>query len=109
MYLAHIRSDLAYALSVVCQFMHNLDEQHMNVVIHILRYLKSALGKGIIVSKNTIKQNIEVCTNADWVGAVDDMRSTSEYFTFVGGELSHGEARNKTLLQDLVQKLSIKE
>ena len=47
MYLAHTRPDLAYALSIVSQFMHNPGEQHMNAVMHILRYLKSALGKGI--------------------------------------------------------------
>ena len=39
MYLAHTRLDLAYALSIVSQFMHNLGEQHMNVVMRILRYL----------------------------------------------------------------------
>ena len=30
MYLAHTRPDLAYALSIVSQFMHNPGEQHMN-------------------------------------------------------------------------------
>ncbi|RVW22589.1 Retrovirus-related Pol polyprotein from transposon RE2 [Vitis vinifera] len=56
MYLAHTRPDLAYALSVVSQYMHNPGEQHMNAVMRIL-------------------------------SAVDDKRSTSGYFTFVGGNL----------------------
>ena len=51
MYLAHTRSDLAYALSVVSQFMQNPEEQHMNAVMRILRYLNSALGKGILFNK----------------------------------------------------------
>ncbi|RVW14000.1 Retrovirus-related Pol polyprotein from transposon TNT 1-94 [Vitis vinifera] len=51
MYLAHTRPDLAYALSVVSQYMHNPGEQHMNAVM------------------------------------LDDRRSTSGYFTFVGGNL----------------------
>ena len=42
MYLVHTRPDLAYALSIVSQFMHNPGEQHMNAVMRILRYLKSA-------------------------------------------------------------------
>ncbi|RVW92303.1 Retrovirus-related Pol polyprotein from transposon TNT 1-94 [Vitis vinifera] len=52
MYLAHTRPDLAYALSVVSQYMHNLGEQHMNAVMRILRYLKNAHGKGILFTKN---------------------------------------------------------
>ena len=45
MYLAHITLDLAYAPSIINQFMHNLREQYMNVVMCILKYLKAALGK----------------------------------------------------------------
>ncbi|WJZ92322.1 hypothetical protein VitviT2T_011324 [Vitis vinifera] len=87
MYLAHTRPDLAYALSVVSQYMHNPGEQHMNAVMRILRYLKNAPGKGILFAKNVDHQSIEVYTNADWTGVVDDRRSTSSYFTFVGGNL----------------------
>lgn len=81
MYLAHTRPDLAYALSVVSQFMHNPGEQHMNVVMCILRYLKSAPGKGILFTKNGNNQSVSVYTDADWAGSIDDRRSTSGYFT----------------------------
>ncbi|PNX83829.1 beta-galactosidase [Trifolium pratense] len=87
MYLAHTRPDLAYALSIVSQFMHNPCEQHMNAVMHILRYLKSAPGKGILFTKNEKHEDIDVYTDADWAGALDDRRSTSGYFSFVGGNL----------------------
>ena len=36
MYLAHTRPDLAYALSVVSQYMHDPREQHMNAMMRIL-------------------------------------------------------------------------
>ena len=52
MYIAHTRPDLAYALSIVSQFMHNPGEQHMNVVMRILRYLKSTPGKGILFTSS---------------------------------------------------------
>jgi hypothetical protein len=87
MYLAHTRPDLAYALSVISQFMHNPGEQHMNAIMHILRYLKSSPGKGILFHKNEDHQRVDAYTDADWAGAVDDRRSTSGYFTFVGGNL----------------------
>ena len=87
MYLAHTRPDLAYALSIVSQFMHNPGEQHMNAVMRILRYLKSAPGNGILFTKNVDYQSVNAYSDVDWAGAIDDKRSTSRYFTFVGGNL----------------------
>ena len=87
MYLAHTRLDLAYALSIVSQFMHNLGEQHMNAVMRILRYIKSAPGKGILFTKNVDCQSVDAYSDADCVRAIDDRRSTLGYFTFVGGNL----------------------
>ena len=87
MYLAKTRPDLAYALSIVSQFMHNPREQHMNAVMHILRYLKSAPRKEILFTKNVDCQSVDAYTDSDWAGAIDDRQSTSGYFTFVGGNL----------------------
>ena len=91
MYLAHTRLDLAYALSIVSQFMHNPREQHMNAVMCILRYLKSAPGKGILFTKNVDCQSVDAYSIANWAGAIDDRRSSSGYFTFVGGNLVKAE------------------
>ena len=91
MYLAHTRPDLAYALSVVSQYMHNPGEQHMNAVMHILRYLKNAIGKGILFIKN-------VDADVDWAGVVDDRRSTCGYFTFVGGNLVTWKSKKQNVV-----------
>ncbi|RVW89668.1 Retrovirus-related Pol polyprotein from transposon RE1 [Vitis vinifera] len=93
-----IEEDLAYALSVVSQYMHNLREQHMNAVMRILRYLKNAPGKGILITKNVDHQSIEVYTDADWAGAVDDRRSTSGYFTFVCGNLVTWKSKKQNVV-----------
>lgn len=85
MYLAHTRPDIAYALSVVSQFMHNPREKHMNAVMRILSYLKAAPGKGILFTKDDNYLKIRGYTDVDWAGDVGDRRSTSGYFTFVGG------------------------
>ncbi|RVW81567.1 Retrovirus-related Pol polyprotein from transposon RE2 [Vitis vinifera] len=94
----HTRPDLAYALSVVSQYMHNPGEQHMNAVMRILRYLKNAPGKGILFAKNVDHQSIEVYTDADWAGAMDDRRSTSGYFTFVGGNLVTWKSKKQNVV-----------
>jgi hypothetical protein len=85
-YLSHTRPDIAYAVSVVSQFMHNPSEDHMDVVIRILRYLKASPGKGLMFSKNS-HLKINGYTDADWAGSILDRKSTSGYFMFVGGNL----------------------
>ncbi|RVW75978.1 Retrovirus-related Pol polyprotein from transposon RE1 [Vitis vinifera] len=95
---AHTRPDLAYALSVVSQYMHNPGEQHMNAVMRILRYLKNAPRNGILFAKNVNHQSIEVYTDADWAGALDDRRSTSGYFTFVGGNLVTWKSKKQNVV-----------
>jgi hypothetical protein len=47
-YLSHTRPDIAFAVSVVSQFMHDPRSSHMDVVYRILRYLKSCQGKGLL-------------------------------------------------------------
>ena len=85
-YLSHTRPDIAYAVSVVSQFMHNPNEDHMGAVIRILRYLKLSPGKGLLLSKNA-HLNIEGYTDANWAGNILDRKSTLGNFTFVGGNL----------------------
>jgi len=85
-YLSHTRPDIAYAVSVDSQFMHNPSEDHMDAVIQILRYLKASPGKGLMFSKNSHLE-INGYTDADWAGSISDRKSTSGYFMFVGGNL----------------------
>ena len=85
-YLSHTRPNIAYAVSVVSQFMHCPSEEHMEAVIRILRYLKSSPGKGLMFSKND-HVRVDGYTDVDWAGNISDRKSTSGYFTFVGGNL----------------------
>lgn len=85
-YLSHTRRDIAFAVSVVSQFMHDPKEQHMNAVIRIIRYLKGCPGRGLLYKSNGNLQ-VECYTDADWAGCLDDRKSTSGYCTFVGGNL----------------------
>ncbi|GKA84106.1 putative RNA-directed DNA polymerase, partial [Tanacetum coccineum] len=85
-YLAHTRPDIAYAVSVVSRFMHAPSEEHMNVVYRILKYLKSSPGKGLFFGRNQ-EHEVSGYTDADWAGDRMDGKSTSGYFTFVGGNL----------------------
>ncbi|KAK2987530.1 hypothetical protein RJ640_030199 [Escallonia rubra] len=80
-YLSHTRPDIAFAVSLVGQFMHSPHEEHLEAVYRILRYLKSSPGKGLFFRKNE-QQNLEAYTDADWAGSITDRKSTSGYCSF---------------------------
>ncbi|KAK8931091.1 hypothetical protein KSP39_PZI016655 [Platanthera zijinensis] len=84
-YLAHTRPDIAYVVSVINQFMIAPKTRLADAANRILRYLKSSPGCGILFSPNSALK-IEVYTDADWVGSVDDRRSTSGYCSLVSGK-----------------------
>ena len=60
-YLSHTRPDIAFAVSMVSQFMHVQGPTHFETVYRILRYLKGTLGK----FKNRGHLRVEIYTNAD--------------------------------------------
>ncbi|KAL5545752.1 hypothetical protein UlMin_005439 [Ulmus minor] len=84
------------------QFMHNPGEKHMNAVMRILRYLKSAPGKGILFAKKENFQNVVTYTDADWAGSIDNQRSTFGYFTFVGGNLVTWRSKKQNKINRLI-------
>ena len=85
-YLSHTRPDIAFAVSMVSQYMHSPNQGHSDAVYRILRYLKGTPRKGLLY-ENRGHLQLNVFIDADWVGNVIDRRSTSRYYTFVGGNL----------------------
>ncbi|RVX21201.1 Retrovirus-related Pol polyprotein from transposon RE1 [Vitis vinifera] len=85
-YLSHTRPDIAFAVSVVSQYMHSPKESHLEAVYKILRYLKGSPGRGLFFKKSDSKK-VEIYTDADWAGSADDRRSTTGYCTYVWGNL----------------------
>ncbi|XP_062075139.1 uncharacterized mitochondrial protein AtMg00240-like [Humulus lupulus] len=81
-YFSHTRPDIAFAVSLVSQFMHDSYQGHLNEVYKILRHLKQTPGKGLFFKKTTARK-VEVFIDVDWAGSVDDRKSTSGYCTIV--------------------------
>jgi len=86
-YLSLLRPDITYTVSKISQYMHDPTKKHMNVVFHVLRYLKGTPGKGLMLKK--IKEReIEGFVDADWASSIEDNKSTTGYCTKVW---THGE------------------
>jgi hypothetical protein len=96
-YLAHTRPNISYAVSVVSRYMHDPRVSHQEVVYQILRYLKGCPGKCVLFSKKGDRR-IEVYTDADWAGCLDDRKSTSGYCAFVGDNLVSWRSKKQNVV-----------
>ena len=66
--------------------MNNPTEDHLEAVNRILRYLKMTPGHGLLFKKS-ISREVEIYTDASWVGEQTDRRSTIGYCYYVWGNL----------------------
>ncbi|RVW39496.1 Retrovirus-related Pol polyprotein from transposon RE1 [Vitis vinifera] len=96
-YLSHTRPDIAFAVSVVSQYMHSPKESHLEAVYKILRYLKGSPGRGLFFKKSDSKK-VEIYTDADWAGSADDRRSTTGYCTYVWGNLVTWRSKKQSVV-----------
>jgi hypothetical protein len=80
------RPDITFVVSVVSQFLNAPCDDHWNAVIRILKYIKSAPGKGLLYEN---KGNTQVVGyfDVDWADSPADRRSTSGYCVLIGGNL----------------------
>ena len=70
-YLSRTQPDIAYAINLVSQFMHNPKEVHLQVVYKILHYLKTTPEKGILFKKSN-ELSLEAYIDVDYTGSIVD-------------------------------------
>jgi hypothetical protein len=86
-YLTFSRPDIAYVVQQVCLHMHTPREPHLTALKRIQRYLRGSLNY-ILLLRLSMRSELVVYTNADWVGCPDTRRSTSDYAVFLGASRS---------------------
>ena len=96
-YLSHTKPDITFAVSVVSQYMHSSCQGHFHLVYQILRYLKKTLGKGLFFGKEG-NRKVEIFTDADWAGSINDRKSTSGYCTRLWGNLVTWHNKKKSVV-----------
>ncbi|GMI92937.1 cysteine-rich RLK (RECEPTOR-like protein kinase) 8 [Hibiscus trionum] len=96
-YLSHTRLNIAFGVSDISQYMHTPREKHLEAACKVLRYLKGTPGKGLHFKKTTSRY-VEIYTDADWAGSVNDKRYTSGYYSYVWGNLVSWRSKKQSVL-----------
>ena len=103
-YVVHTRSDIALAVDIVARFLAKLRENHMMAVKRIMRYLKGTEDYGLWY-KFGGNLYLKVFIDANWVGNIDDKKSTSGGALFLGKRLVSWTSKKKNYTsQSTVEK-----
>ncbi|KAM1687473.1 hypothetical protein COP2_036161 [Malus domestica] len=94
-YLTLTRPDISFAVNQVCQYMYNPKSTHLQAVKRIYRYIKGTVEQGILF-RSSPDFSIQGFSDADWVGSIDDRRSTSGACIFLGPNLLTWTAKKQS-------------
>ncbi|KAL0322343.1 UNVERIFIED_CONTAM: Secreted RxLR effector protein [Sesamum calycinum] len=94
-YLTVTRHNISFVIGLVSQFMDKPRSIHWETALKILKYIKASHGKGLLFKRHG-HVKIEAYSDADYVGSKDDMKFTSEYCTYVGGNLVTWRIKKQT-------------
>ena len=103
MYLTATRPDILFAVSLLSRFMHCPSEIHLQAAKRILRYVKGTIDYGVKFDKCQ-EFKLYGFSGSDWVGSVDDLKSTSGYcFSLGSGVFSWCTKKQEIIAQSTVE------
>ncbi|KAI3443670.1 hypothetical protein Pfo_000335 [Paulownia fortunei] len=86
LYLTASRPDIYFSVGVCARYQSNPKDSHLKAVKRIIRYVNGTSDYGIWYSKDT-NSNLAGYCDADWVGDMDDRKTTSGGCFFLGNNL----------------------
>ncbi|KAK6119767.1 hypothetical protein DH2020_046489 [Rehmannia glutinosa] len=96
-YLLMTRPDISYIMNKVSQFLHAPTTCHWAACKRVLRYLKGTQFQGLLFSPVQYLV-LEGFSDADWVGCLDDRKSTSGYCVFLDKNLVAWSSKKQNVI-----------
>ena len=85
-YITVTKPDIIFTVGILSRFMHQPRETYWLAEIRVLTYIKSCLEKGLVYRKYG-HVHISRYSDLGYVGDRENMKSTTGYYTFIGGNL----------------------
>ncbi|XP_057730602.1 uncharacterized mitochondrial protein AtMg00240-like [Arachis stenosperma] len=86
MYLTISGLEITYAIFTLSQFLSQPHTAHLYALHHLLRYIRSTVGQGLLFSTN-FEKRLMAYVDADWAGCPNTRRSVTRFCVFIGDSL----------------------
>ncbi|KAL0438668.1 UNVERIFIED_CONTAM: Retrovirus-related Pol polyprotein from transposon RE1 [Sesamum latifolium] len=86
LYLSFTRPDISFGAQQLSQFVHAPCQVHMDVALHLVRYLRGCPDRGLFFSASNSLVLTAYC-DANWASCTDSRRSLTGYCIFLGDAL----------------------
>ncbi|KAI0530614.1 hypothetical protein KFK09_000159 [Dendrobium nobile] len=93
-YLSITRSDIAFTVNSICQFMHQPRNCDFLALKRLLRYVKGTTGFGLPITKGSLR--LHSYSDADWATDPIERKSMSGYCRFLGPNLISWSVKKQT-------------
>ena len=90
------RPDIAYALCRLRKYTHNPNNDHLNALARLIKYLRGAMNYGILNSG--FLAMLKGYNDTNWISYSNEIKSTSGYLFTLGGGVVARKSSNPTLI-----------
>ena len=95
-YYTLTRSEIAFSVNQLCQHMHAPSTTYRTTIKRVLRNLKDSVHHGLLYSKGSL--HLTAYCDSDWVGSIDDKRSTTSFAVFLGPNMISWCAKKQSIV-----------